>query len=64
MALVCKKCGSDTKVSRTSEDGGNIVRVRECKECGNVQVSLEVYLDDMKCGFEYLAKQVQGEKRV
>ncbi|WP_291329042.1 hypothetical protein [Desulfovibrio sp. UCD-KL4C] len=62
MSLACKKCGSDTTVQRTSEDKNTTIRIRKCKHCGKVQASLEIYVDDMKNGFEYLADKVQGEK--
>lgn len=32
--LSCPNCASETKVSRSFDDGKTVSRVRECKRCG------------------------------
>lgn len=58
MGLCCSKCGSRTQVQRCSDDEHRTVRIRECKQCGNLEISVEIYLCEMQHGFEYLAKKI------
>lgn len=48
---VCKKCGKcDSRVFDTRVRGSDCVRVRkrQCRNCGNVWKTVELYDDDVK----------------
>lgn len=54
--LACPKCGADTRVLRSFDDERTVVRLRECKRCGNVFMTTEMINAEVISIMEVLAK--------
>lgn len=61
--MICPKCGAKTHVPRSNiSDEKYIVRQRVCKRCEHVEISVEIYLSEMKNGLEFLTKEQLTDK--
>lgn len=46
--LLCPKCGRDTAVRTSVDDGRTVTRIRECKRCGNIFKTTEMIDSEMQ----------------
>lgn len=61
--MLCPECGGKTHVPRSNiSDEKYIVRQRVCKRCGHAEISVEIYLCEMKNGLEHLTKEKISDK--